>query len=432
MINLNPLKYDLHVHLLQALSIEDLYDLAKDIYHDINWNRFGFLDRYKKCFGRNLNPIAIFDEIKEKNSLEPLRKISVYKHSIDNSFQEFDIISFFPICITGYYFDKDEPEVVLDKIVKRYRSLDVEYVEFRNSFGSGGQIVKDWHARFARYLKEHSDDKLTMKYNYRIGSFKECLEMLDENPDIVDTVTAIDFSGPEVAPEDHIDFFESYHKEKKRNPNIPLLSMHIGEVFNDITFFSAIRRVHKAALFGVKRIAHAVILGINTEMLLDKNKSFYREETVRERLYQIQYDIEFEELLYKNGIVIDKSALIIEKKKLLNFPSNKTITYKYSKKDMTEIKKRQTMVLNELSKMDVIIEQCPTSNYIIGGFPSINEHSIHKILASNVDVVICTDDPGVFDITLEDEYKSLTSDYGYNIKQLKERVNKGLEKIVSI
>ncbi len=39
-------KTDLHVHVLQCLYPEDLFQLAKECYREINWNRFNCLDRY--------------------------------------------------------------------------------------------------------------------------------------------------------------------------------------------------------------------------------------------------------------------------------------------------------------------------------------------------------------------------------------------------
>ena len=67
------------------------------------------------------------------------------------------------------------------------------------------------------------------------------------------------------------------------------------------------------------------------------------------------------------------------------------------------------------------IELCPTSNLCIGGIPSVKDHSLHKILRSKAPVVICTDDPGIFDITLRDEINLLVS-LGYDLAWLEERL----------
>ena len=40
-------KTDLHVHLLQSLYPQDIFELGKENFRAINWNRFGFLNNYK-------------------------------------------------------------------------------------------------------------------------------------------------------------------------------------------------------------------------------------------------------------------------------------------------------------------------------------------------------------------------------------------------
>ena len=66
---------------------------------------------------------------------------------------------------------------------------------------------------------------------------------------------------------------------------------------------------------------------------------------------------------------------------------------------------RQEYVLDELTRLGTAIECCPTSNLRIGGIPHAGAHPIHRFLESEVDVAICTDDPGGFEITLEEEVR---------------------------
>src|SRR5581483_4330871 len=94
-------KSDLHVHTTGCYFPEDLLELAKDCYRDINWNRFGFQDRYERIFGIRLNPIDIFDRAVTTGSLDELRSVSTYPYTSQGRFEEFDIISFFSLCITG-------------------------------------------------------------------------------------------------------------------------------------------------------------------------------------------------------------------------------------------------------------------------------------------------------------------------------------------
>ena len=64
MLIMNSLKKtELHVHLLQCLHPKDIFDLGKEVYQDINWNRFNFLDRFENIYGYKIDPIAIFEEV---------------------------------------------------------------------------------------------------------------------------------------------------------------------------------------------------------------------------------------------------------------------------------------------------------------------------------------------------------------------------------
>jgi len=63
----------------------------------------------------------------------------------------------------------------------------------------------------------------------------------------------------------------------------------------------------------------------------------------------------------------------------------------------------ETSAREEPALSPLRIEVCPTSNRRIGGITDPAHHPIHPFLAAGLPVVVCTDDPGTFDITLEDE-----------------------------
>ncbi len=76
---MNPLeKSDLHVHLWGCYYPEDLFEMARDCYEDIDWHRFDFLDRYEEIFGIRLNPVRIFEKAEETRSLDEISKIAVF------------------------------------------------------------------------------------------------------------------------------------------------------------------------------------------------------------------------------------------------------------------------------------------------------------------------------------------------------------------
>lgn len=53
------------------------------------------------------------------------------------------------------------------------------------------------------------------------------------------------------------------------------------------------------------------------------------------------------------------------------------------------------------------LELCPVSNWLTNAVPSVASHPFRKLMEAGVPVTLNTDDPGVFNITLLDEYENL-------------------------
>ncbi|MFE2567457.1 hypothetical protein [Streptomyces mirabilis] len=60
-------------------------------------------------------------------------------------------------------------------------------------------------------------------------------------------------------------------------------------------------------------------------------------------------------------------------------------------------------LLRELQNRGTVIETCPTSNLIIGGFPSYDDHPVFELTSEGVSCTINTDDPGIFHVTIDEE-----------------------------
>ncbi|MGB5845338.1 MAG: hypothetical protein WBG94_12900, partial [Anaerolineales bacterium] len=67
-------------------------------------------------------------------------------------------------------------------------------------------------------------------------------------------------------------------------------------------------------------------------------------------------------------------------------------------------------------------EVCLTSNYQSGVVADLDQHPIQKMIDSGLDVTINTDDPGISQITLSDEYSLLCERIGMSQVTLQERV----------
>jgi adenosine deaminase len=61
-------------------------------------------------------------------------------------------------------------------------------------------------------------------------------------------------------------------------------------------------------------------------------------------------------------------------------------------------------VIRQAVERQTVFEVCPTSNFQSGAVPSATEHPLVRMIESGLHVTINTDDPGVSQITLADEY----------------------------
>lgn len=71
-------------------------------------------------------------------------------------------------------------------------------------------------------------------------------------------------------------------------------------------------------------------------------------------------------------------------------------------------------LIEQLVKLDIPLEVCPTSNVRTCGVNSLREHPVAEFYSRGVPIVIGTDDPLMFECTLEGEYSLLQTECGLN------------------
>lgn len=64
---------------------------------------------------------------------------------------------------------------------------------------------------------------------------------------------------------------------------------------------------------------------------------------------------------------------------------------------------KDPVLMAHLSKHQICLENCPTSNWLTGAVKTLEEHPLPRILRAGVPVSINTDDPSIFGITLPHE-----------------------------
>jgi adenosine deaminase len=73
------------------------------------------------------------------------------------------------------------------------------------------------------------------------------------------------------------------------------------------------------------------------------------------------------------------------------------------------------------------LEMCPTSNVQTGATPSLDSHPFKKYYDEGIPVTINSDDPGVSDITLTDDYVKMVDRFGFTMRDVEKFVMNGLD-----
>lgn len=83
---------------------------------------------------------------------------------------------------------------------------------------------------------------------------------------------------------------------------------------------------------------------------------------------------------------------------------------------------RDPAVMECVIERDVLLEICPTSNWLTSAVPSVAGHPVRRLMEAGVPVSINSDDPGLFGIDLCHEYAVLAAEQGFTREEF-ERLN---------
>lgn len=213
------------------------------------------------------------------------------------------------------------------------------------------------------------------------------------------SVTGIDFCYVEEGhpPKDKAEFFDAVHDFNDAHPDRALAILyHVGESFRDKSLESSVRWVQEAAELGAHRLGHAIALGVDPACYGEHTRT----ESGAERLDQIAYDIDHADGLGRHGVAVDAAAL--ERERAVLAPGD-TVTHHYEAARLDEVRRRQDYAMSRVKTAGAVVEVCPTSNRRIGAIADAGHHPVHRFLEHGVPVVVGSDDPGIFGITLAEE-----------------------------
>jgi adenosine deaminase len=77
-------------------------------------------------------------------------------------------------------------------------------------------------------------------------------------------------------------------------------------------------------------------------------------------------------------------------------------------------------LVEELRARQIPLEVCPTSNVCLGVAPSLEQHPLPHLVAQGLYVTVNSDDPPMFDTSLNDEYLALHRVFGFTPTQIEE------------
>ena len=407
---------DLHNHLYGSIPS----DLLLKIGLNNNFTKLDFFsNHFYKFYKKKVNKKSFLCKYK---NLKQFKKLYIFNEK--SNFNQFQIK--FNLIIALCKFDREEIFQVAKDISMLHFKQNVSYVEYRLMYPIDISKEDFYQKTIAACEGLEEAEKLSTKqekarliisFHRDQDNFKEyniLKDLMMKNSLANKYIVGIDFCFIEEGypPQNKKRFFQQILKDNLADRFSALsILYHVGESFQDKTLLSANRWILEAALYGSHRLGHCIALGINPNYYLGKTVK----EPVEERIDQLNFELEhyenlknFMDLSSKMELNLELSSLKYKKGKIEKI---------YDKKFIQKCYGFQNYVMNEISKLNTVIESCPTSNERIGNITNLNDHPLKRFVKNNLKVTISTDDPGIFDITILDEYEK-AQEMGIELNQL--------------
>ncbi len=79
---------------------------------------------------------------------------------------------------------------------------------------------------------------------------------------------------------------------------------------------------------------------------------------------------------------------------------------------------RDASIMEFVRAKGIVLELCPTSNYLTQAIPVLKEHPFRRLFEAGIKTTVNSDDPGIFNIDLNNEYRILSERLGMSVEQL--------------
>ena len=404
---------ELHVHTGGCFYAEDLLEMGREVYRDIDWTLF--TDGYEEAYGVRPDPVALFEEALtgDAEAVERFRGHFVYGEKDGGDFGRFQAKFNLLVPLARYWWQVLGREAELVRLLlRRHRREGLSYVEYRSMAPASLEdpdAFVHFHRTNAEVIAQEGGDGFEARYiislprQAPLGGYDLVQRLFDLHPELVPTVVGLDFCFYEEGfpPKTVAPLFERLRRDNADRPERALeVVYHVGESFFDKSLESAVRWCHQAAELGARRLGHCIALGLDPAVAIARRPGAHTRESCAERLDQIAYDLQHAEGLAAAGVPVDRGRLEQERERL---GEGGEVERPYDGARLDEIRRRQDFALGRLAALGAAIETCPASNLRIGGVPRPEDHPVHRFIDSPVDLAVSADDPGIFDAPLATE-----------------------------
>lgn len=397
---MNVLKSENHLHLYGCIPAEQVYLDSHERITSQSSRFKWFTSEYYKTTGIEINPS---DWHKTSGGFEIFKK-----QFICNDQTTFDIFQAkFNLLIALYPPNPDD--MTLPSKVFQAHATSGGYKEYRTFL----PLYLPYEER-TRYLKNLI---LTAKayenstYHPRIAisfsrtdadaweSYRFLMAFLNTNPQFGSYITGVDFCGNERGhpPSVKKSLFSEILRDRSKGLHALDILYHVGEMWDSIALHSATRWCMETSMLGVKRLGHALALGLNPNALLNRRILEPRAEAKSHLAWLLHHRDLLQDFNYTSK---DYAWLT---KRIESSSSATHIEWFYDSDLIEHTRVFQDACLKAIKMNEPIIETCPTSNIRIGALGGWCNHPLSRFLEHELDVTISTDDPGIFGISLDSE-----------------------------
>ncbi|MBP6217474.1 MAG: hypothetical protein KA436_02685 [Oligoflexales bacterium] len=394
------IKRDFHVHLHGCLTAEQLWLIGRDSYKKQSKMLDWYASEYKKAWGRTPNYSSYWAS---EAGFDLLKQDYIFEHKSD--FQKFQ--AKFNLIIALCSISSDD-FAIQEQIIRSVNDHGLDYFEARTllPFRFSAEEAYTYLKNLSN-LVTNLNQELHMKTSIVFSLFRDNVlaekqylwirDFMDKHADLSRVISGIDFAYAEEShpPKDKIALFHKFRKDNQTKRALNLL-YHVGESFSDKSIFSAIRWILEVQSLGADRLGHAIALGIDPE----NYRGSIAKESRSEKIDHLHWLIQNKHELQAYGYDVDSSSL---KRQLDNLPSCEEFLFEYHQETICEARLFQKAAAGILKEQQAIIECCPSSNLRIGNIKDPAYHPLKFFHEHKLDVVLGTDDPGIFNIDWKSE-----------------------------